>query len=35
MATKPELTPWLASVYVKPEARGKGVSSLLVKHIVK
>jgi GNAT superfamily N-acetyltransferase len=26
------LSPWLASVYVRPEARGRGVASALVRH---
>jgi GNAT superfamily N-acetyltransferase len=34
MDTHPELTPWLASVYVKPEARGRGVASTLVRRIM-
>lgn len=35
MKTRPELTPWLAGVYVKTEQRGRGVASQLVKRIVK
>jgi N-acetylglutamate synthase-like GNAT family acetyltransferase len=35
MDTKPELTPWLASVYVDPKARGRGVGSALVLRIMK
>lgn len=31
MPTHPELTPWLASVYVMPDARGRGVASALVR----
>jgi GNAT superfamily N-acetyltransferase len=31
MSTRPELTPWLASVYVVPEARRRGVGSALVR----
>ncbi|WP_095190750.1 GNAT family N-acetyltransferase [Pseudomonas sp. Irchel 3E19] len=34
MKTRPELTPWLAGVYVKAEERGRGVASQLVKRIV-
>ncbi len=29
-----ELSPWLASVYVTPAARGRGVASALVRHAV-
>ena len=32
METKPDLTPWLASVFVAPEYRRQGVGSQLVKH---
>lgn len=35
MPTHPELTPWLASVYVTPTARGRGVASALVRHAVR
>jgi GNAT superfamily N-acetyltransferase len=28
-----DLTPWLASVYVRPAARGRGVASALVRHV--
>lgn len=35
MPTHPDLTPWLASVYVAPEARGHGVASALVRRVVK
>jgi GNAT superfamily N-acetyltransferase len=34
LETRPELTPWLASVYVAPEHRGRGVASALVKRVV-
>lgn len=34
MDTRPELTPWLASVFVAPEYRNNGVGSSLVKHIM-
>lgn len=32
MDTHPEWTPWLASVYVKPELRQQGLGSALVKY---
>jgi GNAT superfamily N-acetyltransferase len=32
--TRPDLTPWLASVYVAPEHRKKGVATKLVKHVM-
>ncbi|MBC8996078.1 GNAT family N-acetyltransferase [Pseudomonas sp. N40(2020)] len=34
MKTRPELTPWLAGVYVKAEERGRGAASQLVNRIV-
>lgn len=34
LETRPELTPWLASVFVAPEHRGRGVASALVKRVV-
>lgn len=34
LETRPELTPWLASVYVAPEHRRKGVASALVRRVV-
>ncbi|MFJ2487127.1 GNAT family N-acetyltransferase [Pseudomonas sp. NPDC087639] len=34
MKARPELTPWLAGVYVKAEERGRGVASQLVNRIV-
>jgi|SRR5579872_273119 len=32
MSTHHDLTPWLSGVYVKPDARGRGVASALVRH---
>ncbi|CAA6820596.1 MAG: GNAT family N-acetyltransferase [uncultured Thiotrichaceae bacterium] len=34
METHPEYTPWMASVFVAPEHRRKGIGSTLVKHVV-
>ena len=34
METKPELTPWLASVFVRPDFRNRGVGGLLVQHVM-
>ncbi|MGH9319604.1 MAG: GNAT family N-acetyltransferase [Vicinamibacteria bacterium] len=31
---RPEIGPWLASVYVPPEHRGRGVASALVRRVV-
>ncbi|RUR33628.1 GNAT family N-acetyltransferase [Vreelandella nanhaiensis] len=33
MSTRPELTPWLASVFVLPESRGCGIASALVQRV--
>mgnify|MGYP000981958784 CR=1 FL=1 len=33
MSTRPELTPWLAGVFVAPDQRGKGIGSALVRAI--
>jgi GNAT superfamily N-acetyltransferase len=33
LPSRPDLTPWLASVLVRPEFRGRGHSALLVKHV--
>jgi N-acetylglutamate synthase-like GNAT family acetyltransferase len=35
METKPQLSPWLASVYVAPQYRMKGIGSRLVIHAMK
>ena len=34
MDTHPEYTPWLASVFVPPERRCKGIGAMLVKHVM-
>ena len=34
MDARPQLTPWLAGVYVKAEQRGRGIASQLVNRIV-
>ena len=33
MDTRPDWGPWLASVYVAPEHRHKGIASALIKHV--
>ena len=33
LPTRPDLTPWLASVLVRPEFRGRGYSARLVRHV--
>jgi GNAT superfamily N-acetyltransferase len=33
LPSRPDLTPWLASVLVRPEFRGRGYSAPLVKHV--
>ena len=35
MDTKPNLTPWMASVFILQKHRKKGYGSVLVKHIMK
>ncbi len=30
LETRPDLTPWLASVFVRPDARGRGIASAVV-----
>ncbi|MGH7573337.1 MAG: GNAT family N-acetyltransferase, partial [Gemmatimonadota bacterium] len=35
LETRPEIGPWLASVYVPPEHRRRGVASALVQRVVK
>ena len=34
METRPDLSPWLASVYVAPEHRQNGIGRLLVLHVM-
>ena len=34
METRPELTPWLASVFVAPAYRNQSIGSRLVKHVM-
>ena len=34
LETRPELTPWLASIYVVPARRGSGLGTRLVQHAV-
>jgi predicted N-acetyltransferase YhbS len=33
LPSRPDLTPWLASVLVRPEFRGRGYSTPLVRHV--
>ena len=35
MSTHPELSPWLASVYVEQQHRMKGIGSVLVKQVMR
>ena len=34
METRPDLTPWLAGLFVRSASRGLGVGSLLARHAV-
>ena len=34
METRPELSPWLASVFVAPEFRRQGIGAALVRHVM-
>ena len=34
MSTHPELTPWMASVYVVPERRGRGIGTALCTRVI-
>ncbi len=34
METRPELSPWLASVYVAPQYRNRGVGTELINHVI-
>jgi len=34
MGVRPELSPWISDVYTRPEARGSGVATLLVRRLV-
>jgi N-acetylglutamate synthase-like GNAT family acetyltransferase len=34
MKTEPQLTPWLASVYTRPEFRRQGIGRQLVLHVM-
>ena len=34
MSIHQDLTPWVAGVYVKPESRGQGVATALIRHAV-
>ena len=33
LPSRPELTPWLAGVLIRPEFRGRGYSATLVRHV--
>jgi GNAT superfamily N-acetyltransferase len=33
LSVRPDLAPWLASVWVRPAARGQGVGAALVRHV--
>lgn len=34
LSTKPELTPWLAGLYVPKKQRGKGIAKLLINEVI-
>jgi len=34
LESRPQLSPWLASLYVRPEFRGKGLGSSLIKEMI-
>ena len=34
LETRPALTPWLASLYVLPKKRGRGLGKMMVRHAV-
>jgi GNAT superfamily N-acetyltransferase len=34
MDTRPDLTPWLASVFVAPKHRGRGIGTALVRRVI-
>ena len=34
MDTHPELTPWLASVFVAPQHRGRGIGTALIRRVI-
>lgn len=34
LTTRPELSPWMASVYVDPAHRGRGVGSIIVRSVM-
>ena len=34
LPTRPDLTPWFASLYVIPSQRGRGLGTMLVRHAV-
>ncbi|MDQ3929909.1 MAG: GNAT family N-acetyltransferase [Chloroflexota bacterium] len=35
MSTRPDLWPWVAGVFVKPERRGQGIGSALMRYVVR
>jgi len=34
LRARDDLTPWLASLYVRPDQRGQGVAQLLIAHVI-